>query len=181
MRKVLVVVDMQNDFTTGPLGNEECASVVPRVVERIKSDEYHNIIVTQDTHYSNYLETQEGKKLPVVHCIRDTDGWKLCQPVEDALQSMCKRTVVTIIDKFSFGSLYLGKLLEETYFLDDKDIRIDFVGVCTGICVISNALIAKAALPEAQVRVLSDACACTTPESHKRALEAMQMCQIEVV
>lgn len=177
--KILVVVDMQNDFITGPLGNSECQAVVSKVVDLIQSDEYDEIYVTRDTHYENYLETQEGKKLPVRHCIHGTDGWGICDEVYQAIKF--SGIQYSIINKETFGSLYLGKILELDYLTEQDNLEIDFCGVCTGICVISNVMIAKSALPEAKVCVVENACACVTPESHKTAIEAMRMCQIEII
>lgn len=179
MKKVLVVVDIQNDFITGPLGNAECRAVVPKVTDVIRYGEYDEIYATRDTHDEDYLKTQEGKKLPVLHCIRGTDGWGIHPIVADAIRSCGKKH--KIIDKETFGSLFLGQILQQEYLLEQGDLEIDFVGVCTGICVISNVLIAKAALPEAKICVIEDVCACVTPESHKTAIEAMKMCQVDII
>lgn len=168
--KVLVVVDMQNDFIDGALGTKEAVAIVPNVVEKIKSYEGKKIIFTRDTHEVNYMETQEGKNLPVPHCIRGTKGWEL-NPEIEALRKE------EAIDKPSFGSLGLASSLKE---FDDIE-SIEFVGLCTDICVISNVMIAKAALPEVLVIVDASCCAGVTPESHKNALEAMKMCQVRVV
>lgn len=168
--KVLVVVDMQNDFIDGALGTKEAVAIVPNVVEKIKSYEGKKIIFTRDTHEVNYMETQEGKNLPVPHCIRGTKGWELNPEIE----SLRKEEA---IDKPSFGSLGLASCLKE---FDDIE-SIEFVGLCTDICVISNVMIAKAALPEVLVIVDASCCAGVTQESHKNALEAMKMCQVRVV
>ena len=162
MKRILVVVDMQNDFTTGPLGNAECAAVIPKVAEVIKTGVYDRIIFTQDTHQSNYLDTQEGKRLPVVHCIEGTAGWE----------------IAPVICKPAFGSVQLGECLKQ--YCGDAEAQIDFCGVCTGICVISNVMIAKAFVPEARVCVIEKACACVTPESHRTAIEAMKTCQVDI-
>ncbi|MDE6781797.1 MAG: cysteine hydrolase [Ruminococcus sp.] len=172
--KVLIVVDMQNDFTTGVLGNPETASVVGKVTEYIKNFRENQsdgkIIATLDTHSEDYMNTQEGKNLPVPHCIRGTDGWKLVPEVESVLGD-CIR-----LEKITFGAIDLPFAVGR-----DEDIEeINIIGVCTDICVISNAIILKAAFPEVPVRVIADCCAGVTPESHRNALEAMKVCQIIV-
>ncbi len=172
---VLVVVDMQNDFIDGALGTKEAAAIVPKVVEKIQNFD-GEILYTRDTHEENYLDTQEGKKLPVAHCIKGTKGWEL-HPKIEALRKK------EPIDKPSFGSPHLGSLLrsmDDEYKSSAKGgiEAITFVGLCTDICVISNAMIAKAFLPEVPIIVDPSCCAGVTPESHKNALEAMKMCQI---
>lgn len=175
---ILVVVDMQNDFIDGALGTKEAAAIVPNVAEKIRKFE-GRILYTRDTHEENYMETQEGKNLPVKHCIRGTEGWEL-HPEIEALRREFP------IDKPTFGSKELGQLLKA----QDDDLKakgeegiesITFVGLCTDICVISNAMIAKAFLPEVPVIVDAKCCAGVTVESHNNALEAMKMCQIAVV
>lgn len=178
MKKILVVVDMQNDFITGALGNAECQESVQKVVDVIKNNKYDYIFLTRDTHYDNYMETQEGKNLPVPHCIENTKGWEIVDAVNEAV-AFCKESEVRIINKPSFGSVELGATLHEIY--EKEGAIIDFCGVCTGICVISNVMIVKANCPEAEIRVFEDACACVTPESHRTALEAMKLCQIAVI
>jgi len=168
--KILVVVDMQNDFIDGALGTKEAVGIVPNVVEKIRSFDGDKIIFTRDTHEENYMETQEGKNLPVPHCIRGTNGWEL-NPEIEALRKE------EAVDKPSFGSMELASYLKE---LDDVE-SIEFVGLCTDICVISNVMITKAALPEVPVIVDASCCAGVTPESHKNALEAMKMCQVKVL
>ena len=167
--KVLVVVDMQNDFIDGALGTKEAVAIVPNVVEKIRGFD-GKIIFTRDTHEENYMDTQEGKNLPVMHCIRGTSGWEL-NPEIEALRKE------DAIDKPSFGSMELASYLRG---LDDIE-SIEFVGLCTDICVISNVMIAKAALPEVPVIVDAACCAGVTPESHTNALEAMKVCQVKVV
>lgn len=178
MKKILVVVDMQNDFITGALGNAECQATVEKVVDVIKNNKYDNIFLTRDTHHDNYMETQEGKNLPVPHCIENTAGWEIVDAVSEAV-AVCRDADVKIIDKPTFGSVELGAILREIY--DKEDAIIDFCGVCTGICVISNVMIAKANCPEAEIRVFQDACACITPESHRTAIEAMRLCQVSII
>jgi len=171
-QKILVVVDMQNDFIDGALGTKEAAAIVPRVAEKIRNFQ-GNIIFTRDTHEAEYLETQEGHKLPVPHCIRQTAGWEL----NPEIAAWTGRGEV--IDKPSFGSVRLGELLRKKNEEEPVE-RITFVGLCTDICVISNAMIAKAFLPEVVMEVDASCCAGVTPESHERALQAMAACQIEI-
>lgn len=175
--KILVVVDMQKDFTTGPLGNKECIAVIPNVISAIKNDAYDHIIFTKDTHQSDYLQTQEGKKLPIPHCIEESDGWNIVDEVFHAANGK----LTDIICKPTFGSVELGKLLKKYYDENDEPFEIDFCGVCTGICVISNVMVTKAFVPEAKVCVIEKACACVTPQSHKTAIEAMKTCQVEMI
>lgn len=176
-KQILIVVDMQKDFTSGVLGNPECEATVKEVVGVIKLNDWDEIYLTKDTHQKNYLKTQEGKNLPVEHCIEFTDGWKIREEILDAIGNKN----ATIIIKPTFGSLFLGNVLRQKYFREQEKIEITIVGVCTGICVISNAMIIKAALPEAKINIIEKACACVTPESHKNAIEAMKMCQINII
>lgn len=169
--KILIVVDMQNDFIDGALGTKEAEKIVANVKEKIDTYRSNNdeVIFTRDTHFENYLETQEGKNLPVKHCIKDTFGWQISSKL-DVADSV-------IIDKPTFGST---KLME--YLLSKQNIsEIQLVGLCTDICVISNAFLLKAALPEVLISVDSRCCAGVTPESHNRALESMKTCQIMVI
>ena len=173
--KALLVIDMQKDFTTGALGNPETAAVVAPVAKFIR--DFRNqfpdakIFATLDTHFPDYMDTQEGRNLPVPHCIKGSDGWTLEDDVKDALGDDC-----TMVEKLTFGAIGLPEIIG-----DGKDIE-DFtvIGVCTDICVISNALILKAAYPEIPVKVKAGCCAGVTPESHTNALNAMKMCQIIV-
>ena len=179
MQKILVVVDMQNDFIDGALGTKEAVAIVPKVAEKIRTFD-GEVIFTRDTHEENYMETQEGRKLPVPHCIKDTDGWQIVPEIEDA----CKKKTsgaFRIIDKPSFGSIELGEELKRISEASNDKLQIDFCGVCTGICVISNVAIAKAECPEAAIRVIKDACACVTPQSHETAIAAMQNFQVDVI
>ncbi len=166
MKKTLIVVDMQNDFIDMALGTKEAVAIVPKVKAKIEAciQNGYEIIYTRDTHGENYLDTPEGKKLPVEHCIKGTKGWEIA----DGLYSEgCK-----IIDKSNFGWPHWN---EENF----EDVEI--VGLCTDICVVSNALIIKAAFPDAVVRVDSACCAGVTPESHNAALTTMKMCQIDII
>ena len=181
MNKLLVVVDMQNDFIDGALGNAECREVVQKVVDKIKAFDGDEIIYTLDTHQKNYMATQEGRNLPVEHCIEYSMGWMLNKDVDDAITThRCSRCSVTEVRKPTFGSVNLANHLMFEYE-SEAEFEIEFVGVCTGICVISNAMLIKAFFPEAKVSVDASCCACVTPESHKNALEAMKMCQINVI
>ena len=167
--KFLIVVDMQNDFISGALGSDMAAAIVPYVVEKVKGFD-GKIIFTRDTHFDNYLETQEGQKLPVKHCIRDTWGWEICDellPYADV-----------VIDKETFGSVDLPAILRD---YGDEVESIELCGLCTDICVISNAVILKANFTEAKMTVDSNACAGVTEASHKNALEAMKMVQIDII
>jgi len=167
--KILIVIDMQNDFIDGSLGTKEAVMIVEKVAEKI--EEYriqgYHVIFTRDTHDKDYLNTLEGKNLPVLHCIQGTRGWKISEAldVDDSI----------VIDKPSFGSLELADFIRPVLFDE-----IELVGLCTDICVISNAMILKAAYPEIPITVDSSCCAGVTPESHKNALEAMKMCQINI-
>ena len=173
MQKVLVVVDMQNDFIDGALGTKEAVAIVPGVKEKIENFD-GVVLFTRDTHETNYLDTQEGKKLPVPHCIRDTEGWQIRSEL-DALRK------TEPIDKETFR---FHRLLQENWWQmldEDNEIEsITFVGLCTDICVISNALLAKASLPEVPIIVDAKCCAGVTPESHENALKAMEVCQIQI-
>lgn len=171
--KTLIVVDMQNDFIDGALGTPEARAIVPNVKKKI--EEYRSrgddIIFTRDTHYDDYLSTLEGKNLPVKHCIHYTDGWQIHNElVPNIAMEMRER----VLNKYTFGRLDLGE-----YFPRCPE-EIELVGLCTDICVISNAMILKATYPDIPIAVDASCCAGVTPESHKNALEAMKMCQIEI-
>ena len=172
--KLLVIVDMQNDFITGALANIEGQKIVPGIVELIKNFD-GDIIVTRDTHHENYLDTQEGKRLPVVHCIENTEGWKIVPEIQEALDAKPESTV-TYIDKPTFGSIALGERVARKLY--DK---VELCGVCTDICVISNAMVIKACAIETNVAVHKDLCAGVTPDTHKTALDAMAGCQIDII
>lgn len=171
MKKVLVVVDMQKDFIDGALGTKEAVAIVDDVAETIKSFD-GEVVFTRDTHFENYMETQEGKNLPVPHCIKDTDGWQLDKKLE-----VLRTDDMKVFDKLTFGSVELAAYLKENKELE----QVTLVGLCTDICVISNALLIKANLPEVEIRVIEKCCAGVTPQSHANALEAMKMCQIQIV
>lgn len=168
--KLLIVVDMQNDFIDGSLGTKEAVAIVPKVAEKIAEARAAGelVVFTRDTHQENYLKTQEGKNLPVVHCVKGSAGWQISRSL-DVGDSR-------IFDKPSFGSMELADFAATLDGLEG----IELVGLCTGICVISNAFILKAKLPEVKISVDSSCCACVTPESHATALSAMKLCQINV-
>lgn len=171
MQNVLVVVDMQNDFIDGALGTAEAVSIVSNVKKKIEDFE-GLVLFTRDTHESNYLKTQEGKNLPVPHCIRGTEGWEIRKEL-DALRTNSP------IDKVTFGSSELGKILCDINKEDEIE-SITFIGLCTDICVISNVMIAKAFLPEVPIIVDAKCCAGVSVESHENALNAMEVCQVKV-
>ena len=172
MQDVLVVVDMQNDFIDGALGTKEAVAIVTKVEEKIRNFN-GTVLFTRDTHENWYLETQEGKKLPIPHCIRDTEGWQIRRELD-----ILRKTEP--VDKETFGSTDLADDLVAMN-IDDEIKSITCVGLCTDICVISNALLVKAALPEVPIIVDAACCAGVTPESHENALKAMEMCQVEVI
>ena len=167
--KVLVVVDMQKDFIDGALGTAEAVAIVPYVKQVIETF-YGKVLFTRDTHFEDYMQTQEGKNLPVMHCVKGTPGWEI-HPELEALRK------TAAIDKLTFGSSELPKILAREEHIES----ITFLGLCTDICVISNVMITKAFFPEVPLIVDAKACAGVTPESHKNALAAMKMCQITIV
>lgn len=171
--KYLVVVDMQNDFVDGALGTQEARAIVPHVIKKVREFD-GTVLFTRDTHTEDYLDTQEGQMLPVSHCIRGTKGHELIEGLT------ANERPVTIIDKPTFGSVRLGE-----YFLKEAEKQsvesITFIGLCTDICVISNAFVVKAFLPEVPLFVDASCCAGVTEESHRRALESMKTCQIQII
>lgn len=174
MRKVLVVIDMQNDFIDGALGTSQAQGIVENVVKKIQAYQGELVIATRDTHGENYLETSEGKHLPVPHCIRGTKGWEIRDEVSKALEQVKGE----IIDKPAFGSELLAEKLAQT--AEEEELEIELAGLCTDICVVSNGLLLKAKLPEAVIKVDASCCAGVTPQSHEAALLTMKMCQIEI-
>lgn len=177
MKQVLVVVDMQNDFIDGALGTKEAQEIVPKVCEKIR-DFQGDIYGTLDTHTEDYMSTQEGENLPVPHCILGEEGWSLNQEVMDAI-AQSQGTVHDFYRKDTFGSKKLARVFEEAY--KGQEVEVTFIGLCTDICVISNAMCIKAVLPEARLIVDATCCAGVTPESHNNALEVMKVCQIQVI
>lgn len=173
MRKLLIVIDMQNDFIDGALGTREAEAIVENVKAKIREYAPGDIIATRDTHEVNYLETQEGKYLPVKHCIRGTEGWQVRSDIAELLRE------ARVYDKPTFGST---ELAEDMKTLSEREeIELELVGLCTDICVVSNALLLKAVMPEVRISVDSSCCAGVTPESHEAALKTMQSCQIQIV
>lgn len=171
MRDVLLVVDMQNDFIDGALGTKEAVSIVSNVKKKIE-DFDGTVLFTRDTHFENYLETQEGKNLPVKHCIKGSKGWEIREELD-------KLRTTEAIDKVTFGSSELGMFLRK---LNDEEAigSITVIGLCTDICVISNVMIAKAFLPEVPIIVDAKCCAGVSVETHENALSAMEVCQVKV-
>ena len=167
--KYLIVVDMQNDFIDGALGTKEAAAIVPYVKSVIENFD-GKVLFTRDTHFEDYMKTQEGKNLPVPHCIKGTDGWQIRAEL-DALRK------TEVIDKVTFGSKDLVDVLKN----EDVIESIEFIGLCTDICVISNVMLVKAFYPEIPLIVDAKACAGVTPQSHKNALDAMKVCQVKVI
>ena len=175
MKHVLIVVDMQNDFVDGALGSPEAVAILPSVAEKIRSHE-GKIIFTRDTHTEDYMNTREGKHLPIPHCIKGSKGWEIKDEVWAAAAG---KPDVLVIDKPTFGSTELSAYLTAEA-AEDSLCEVTLIGICTDICVISNAMLIKAALPEIDVTVDAACCAGVTSESHENALKAMQMCQIHI-
>lgn len=183
MNKLLVVVDAQNDFINGPLGTSEAQVSVPKIVEKIRdADEETLILFTKDTHDDKYLETQEGRHLPIKHCINKTEGWCIQKDIRSAWMS---KEVTIILENSNNNTFYKDtfgsdELIHYLMFLKTDIHEIEIVGFCTDICVISNALLIRTFLPEVLVSVDSACCAGTTPENHQKALDVMKSCQIEI-
>ncbi len=173
MKQFLIVVDMQRDFVDGALGTPEAVMIAPRVAEKIRAFT-GEIIVTYDTHFEGYSDTAEGRHLPIPHCIKGTDGWQLYPTVAKALEDRA----YTAVEKLTFGSVDLPRLIADV--ANEEPFSVELVGLCTDICVVSNALLLKAAFPEMPIAVDASCCAGVTPESHQAALTTMTMCQIEV-
>ena len=173
MKKILIVVDMQNDFVDGALGTPEAQAIVDNVVKKINTFD-GDIVATYDTHFEDYSDTQEGKNLPVPHCIKGTKGWELNDKVEESIsQKEC-----TKIEKITFGSVELPIFISENY--DVENTQVELIGLCTDICVVSNALLLKANFPEMDISVDASCCAGVTVEKHMAALEVMRSCHIDV-
>ena len=173
MKNILVVVDMQKDFVDGALGTPEAAKIVPAVVEKIRGFD-GPIFATFDTHFENYPETSEGRKLPVPHCIKGTPGWQL----DGAVQAALDEKGFTPVEKLTFGSVELPALIQEA--AAGEPFSVELIGLCTDICVVSNALILKAFFPEAEITVDASCCAGVSPATHDAALATMGCCQIHV-
>ena len=179
MKKITIVIDMQNDFLTGSLANPDAVSIIPSVLDQIKNSDY--VMYTRDTHSENYLDTQEGKNLPVPHCIEGTQGWQIVDDL--APQNITDIKMWHIVNKPTFGDVNIWM---DMYFADlvnwnGDGVEVTFCGTCTEICVVSNAMIVKSLYPELVVNVKADACAGLTPEKHKAALEVMGSCQINII
>jgi nicotinamidase-related amidase len=174
MKRILVVVDMQKDFIDGSLGTAEAQAIVPAAAEKIRGFD-GDIFVTYDTHFENYLDTAEGKKLPVEHCIKGTDGWRLDVNIAEALEGKA----YTAVEKNTFGSVELPQLIKEA--AGDEEFSVELIGLCTDICVVSNALVIKANFPEVPVSVDAACCAGVTPAAHDAALATMKSCQIDII
>ena len=173
MRKLLIVIDMQNDFIDAALGTPEAVAIVEAVKEKIRSYPPADVIATMDTHGEDYMQTQEGRYLPVPHCIRGTEGWQIRPDIAALL------TEAKIYEKPTFGSTALAADLKA--LSEREEIELELVGLCTDICVVSNALLLKAAMPEVKISVDPACCAGVTPEKHLAALETMRSCQIQIV
>ena len=174
MKHILVVVDIQKDFVDGALGTAEAVNMIPNAVRKIREFE-GEIFVTYDTHFENYTESAEGKKLPVPHCIKGTDGWELDVNIAKALEGKD----FTRVEKLTFGSVDLPALVSEA--VGESDFDITLIGLCTDICVVSNALVLKASFPETEIYVDASSCAGVTVDTHNAALTTMKMCQINVI
>jgi len=181
--KILCVIDCQNDFIDGILGTKEAQNIIPNIVERIKEFDSPYIIYTKDTHDANYEESTEGKHIPA-HCIRNSQGWELNKAIHDVLVSM--PNLIYCVEKDSFGSELLARMVKQilldqsALFWKDIDLEIELVGLCTNICVISNALMLASSFPKAIIKVNSSCCAGTTIENHNKALDIMKQCLVEI-
>ena len=169
MKKLLVVVDMQKDFVTGALGSKDAVAILPNVMEKLRLARQNGeeIVFTRDTHFENYPSTQEGQKLPVLHCVKGSDGWEIMDGLHNGER---------VFDKPTFGSLELAEFVKEEEFSE-----VELIGVCTDICVVSNALLIKAYCPETRVKVDANCCAGVSKESHDAALKTMAACQVEIL
>lgn len=170
--KVLLVIDMQNDFIDGALGTDQAVNIVDKVVDRVKNFD-GKVFFTRDTHQNNYMETEEGKHLPIIHCIENTKGWQITDKLLPYVNE-------PIFNKETFGSTKLVEYLKDLN-QQEKIESITLVGLCTDICVISNAMLVKAYFPNIPIYVEENSCAGVNPESHKRAIEAMKMCHIDII
>ncbi len=174
MDKILVVVDMQNDFVTGSLGSAEAQQIVPAVVDKVRNFD-GTVVFTRDTHHENYMETQEGRNLPVPHCYEGTEGWEIIPELKELSQGR------KIFDKPTFGSIELASFIRDEADKRNGQLEVELIGVCTDICVVSNALMIKAYNIEVPVSVDSKCCAGVTPAAHDAALATMKSCQVKVV
>ena len=172
MRKILIVIDMQNDFIDGSLGTKEAVDIVEDVKKKILTYDKRDVFATMDTHEENYLDTQEGKNLPVSHCIENTEGWELNNEIAGLIYPE------NVFKKPTFGSVELAKKISD--IAKEGEIEIELVGLCTDICVVSNALLLKAFLPETKISVDASCCAGVTVEKHNAALETLRSCQVSI-
>ena len=186
MNDILVIIDPQVDFISGALKNEQAIKAVPNIVDKIKNFKGHTILVTKDTHFSDYLSTKEGRYLPVEHCIKGTEGWRIDANIKTALEEAAgSGKEIKFIEKNTFGSLNL--MTELRYVLRDLEwenyvtSKIEFIGFCTDICVVSNVLLAKSEFYDTNIVVDASCCAGVTPESHEAALKTMKMCQVNII
>lgn len=178
--KILVVVDMQNDFIDGSLGTPEAQKIIPNVIAKIKSYHPESIFVTKDMHKEDYLSTLEGKNLPVEHCILWTEGFSINSQV---LKELSHVLFTHFFNKPTFGSVELANWIKnwiKNFVPEGEPVEIELIGLCTGICVLSNAILLKAFMPEVEISVDAACCACVTPQSHDTALAAMKLCQIKI-
>lgn len=182
MKKITVVIDMQNDFLTGALANPDAVNIIPSVLEQIKSADY--VMYTRDTHGSNYMETQEGKNLPVLHCVYETRGWQIVDELYPMNLDCLANDKWWIVNKPTFGYVDIWKYGVFSNLINangQENLEVTFCGTCTDICVVSNAMIVKSLYPEMVVNVKADACAGLTPEKHQAALDVMSSCQINII
>jgi nicotinamidase-related amidase len=185
--KILCLVDLQSDFIDGALGSAEAQAIVPRVLDKINNHEDKRntlVLFTKDTHYDNYMDTLEGKMLPVPHCIEDTPGWSINRDIKDAVKAnrFLSYSSDEIIKSRIYKNTFCSDVLEKLLIKHKDEIEeVEFVGLCTDICVISNVLMARMVLPNTPIKVDASCCAGVTPEKHKAALEVMKSCQIEVI
>ena len=177
MKKITIVIDMQNDFLTGSLANPDAVSIIPSVLDQIKNSDY--VIYTRDTHDENYLETQEGKNLPVPHCVENTHGWQIVDELDP--HNITDIKMWHIVNKPTFGDVNIWMDMYFEDLVNGDGVDVTFCGTCTDICVVSNALIVKSLFPELVVNVKADACAGLTTEKHKAALDVMNSCQINII
>ena len=175
MKKILIVVDMQNDFVDGALGSEQAKAILPNVVKKINDFDGDDVFVTYDTHYDNYMSTLEGAKLPVPHCIDGTYGHELNADVNASLKGKNRTDIV----KTTFGTFEIARILKEKY--PGEEIEAEVIGLCTDICVISNVLILRASYPNAVIKVDASCCAGVSEATHQAALDAMNCCQIDII
>lgn len=183
MKKILSIIDMQEDFTRGVLGNKECINVISKIVDIINNGNFDAIVLTRDTHDDNYMNSQEGKFLPVIHCIKNTNAWQVVKEITEAIENKQKvnpNLIVEYIDKPTFGSFDFADNINNILKKFDDKCEIYFTGVCTGICVISNVILTKTKCKELPVHVIENACACVTPNTHTTAINAMKTLQVYI-